>query len=68
MLIVALFPPNIPRFKETRIDAMALLYTGVVALGAGILAGIWPAWHISHTAALSVALHEAGHAGRQRRP
>ena len=62
-LIVALCPPNIPRFKETRIDAMALLYTGVVALGAGILAGIWPAWRISHTAALSVALHEAGMRG-----
>jgi len=62
-IIVALCPPNIPRFKETRIDAMALLYTGVVALGAGILAGIWPAWRISHTAALSVALHEAGTRG-----
>jgi putative ABC transport system permease protein len=62
-LIVALCPPNIPRFKETRIDTMALLYTGVVALGAGILAGIWPAWRISHTAALSVALHEAGARG-----
>lgn len=62
-IIVALCPPNIPRFKETRIDAMALLYTGVIALGAGILAGIWPAWRISHTAALSVALHEAGTRG-----
>lgn len=62
-LIVALCPANIPRFKETRIDAMALLYTGIVAFGAGILAGIWPAWQISHTAALSVALHEAGARG-----
>ena len=62
-IIVALCPPNIPRFQETRIDAMALLYTGIVAIGAGILAGIWPAWRISHTAALSVALHEAGTRG-----
>jgi putative ABC transport system permease protein len=61
--IVALCPPNIPRFKETRIDAMALFYTGVVALGAGILAGIWPAWKISRTGALSVVLHEAGTRG-----
>ncbi len=57
-IIVALCPPDIPRFKETRIDMMALLYTGVVAVGAGILAGIWPAWRISHTDALSVVLHE----------
>ena len=40
-----------------------LLYTGVVALGAGILAGIWPAWRISRTDALSVVLHEAGTRG-----
>ena len=61
--IIALSPQNIPRFKETRIDAMALLFTGLVALGAGILAGIWPAWRISRTAALSVVLHEAGTRG-----
>ena len=62
-IIVALFPPNIPRFQEVRIDGMALLYTGLIALGAGILAGIWPAWKISRTDALSVALHEAGTRG-----
>jgi putative ABC transport system permease protein len=61
--IIALCPQNIPRFKETRIDASALIFTGVVALGAGILAGIWPAWKISRTAALSVVLHEAGTRG-----
>jgi putative ABC transport system permease protein len=61
--IVALCPPNIPRFKETRIDGMALFYTGIVAVAAGILAGIWPASKISRTAALSVVLHEAGMRG-----
>ncbi|MGZ5504499.1 MAG: ABC transporter permease [Chthoniobacterales bacterium] len=61
--IIALCPQNIPRFKETRIDTMALLFTGVVALAAGILSGIWPAWRISNTEALSVVLHEAGTRG-----
>ncbi|MDQ6911846.1 MAG: ABC transporter permease [Verrucomicrobiota bacterium] len=61
--IIGLSPQNIPRFKETRIDGTALLFTGLVGLAAGILAGIWPAWRISNTAALSVVLHEAGTRG-----
>src|SRR4051794_13584855 len=62
-VIIGLSPQNIPRFKETRIDTAALLFTGVVALTAGLLPGIWPAWRISRTAALSVVLHEAGTRG-----
>ncbi|MGI9088309.1 MAG: ABC transporter permease [Chthoniobacterales bacterium] len=61
--ILALSPAKIVRFQETRIDLTALLFTGAVALGAGILAGTWPAWKISRTAALSVVLHEAGTRG-----
>ena len=61
--IVALLPQNIPRFQETRIDLKALLFTGGIALAAGILAGIWPAWRISNTAELSIVLHEAGTRG-----
>ena len=61
--IVALSPRNIPRFQETRIDLTALLFTGFVALTAGILAGIWPAWRISNTEELSLVLHEAGTRG-----
>ena len=59
-VIISLSPQNIPRFKETRIDTTALIFTGLVALGAGIAAGIWPAWRISNAPALSVVLHEAG--------
>ncbi len=61
--IIALSPQNIPRFKETRIDGAALFFTAVIGLAAGILSGIWPAWRISNTAALSVVLHEAGTRG-----
>ncbi len=61
--ILALSPANVARFKETRIDPSALGFTALVALGAGILAGVWPAWKISRTAALSMVLHEVGTRG-----
>ncbi|MEP6809496.1 MAG: ABC transporter permease [Chthoniobacterales bacterium] len=61
--IVALSPARVARFQETRIDLPALLFTGAVALGAGILVGLWPAWQVSKSAALTVILHEAGTRG-----
>jgi putative ABC transport system permease protein len=70
--IVALAPATVPRFHETRIDINVLLFTTFTALLAGILVGVWPAWRISNTTAISGALHEVGGrgssdgAGRQR--
>ena len=61
--IIGLAPRDVPRFQETRIDLSALFFTAAIALAAGILSGIWPAWKISNTAALSGALHEAGTRG-----
>ena len=61
--IVALSPARVSRFQETRIDLMALLFTATLAMAAGILVGIWPAWRVSKNAALAVALHEAGTRG-----
>ena len=61
--IIGLAPQNIPRFKETRIDVVAMLFTAAIALTAGILSGIWPAWKISNTEALAAVLHEAGTRG-----
>ena len=61
--IVALSPAKVARFQEARIDVVALLFTGVVAVGAGILVGLWPAWRVSKNAELSFALHEAGTRG-----
>jgi putative ABC transport system permease protein len=61
--ILALSPPKVPRFHETRIDLRALIFTASVALGSGLLVGIWPAWQISRTASLTNALHEASTRG-----
>jgi putative ABC transport system permease protein len=61
--ILALSPAKVPRFHETRIDLRALIFTVSVALGSGILVGIWPAWQISRTASLANALHESGTRG-----
>jgi len=61
--ILALTPVNVARFHEARIDLGVLAFTTIAALAAGILVGIWPAWRISHTVSLSVALHEVGGRG-----
>jgi putative ABC transport system permease protein len=57
--ILALSPRTVPRFQETRIDVAALIFTIVVAILSGILVGIWPAWRISKTSSLALALHES---------
>src|SRR6266513_1095727 len=70
--ILALTPPTVPRFHETKIDVNVLAFTTFVALLAGVLVGVWPAWRISNTESISLALHEVGSrgssdgAGRQR--
>ncbi len=61
--ILALSPPKVPRFQETRIDLRALFFTASIALGSGLLVGIWSAWQISRTASLTNALHEVGMRG-----
>jgi putative ABC transport system permease protein len=44
----ALLPPNIPRIAEVSPDWRVLAFTGVVSLGAALLAGLLPAWRASH--------------------
>ncbi|HYJ04702.1 MAG TPA: ABC transporter permease [Chthoniobacterales bacterium] len=61
--ILALSPARVARFQETRIDLLALFFTGAVALASGILVGLWPARRVSKNAALSMALHEDGARG-----
>ena len=57
--ILALSPASVPRFQETRIDVTALAFTVVVAILSGVLVGIWPAWRISKSSSLALALHES---------
>jgi putative ABC transport system permease protein len=61
--IIALSPPKITRFQETRIDVHTLAFTAAIALGCGLLVGLWPAWRLSRSASLTNALHEAGTRG-----
>jgi putative ABC transport system permease protein len=57
--ILALSPAGVPRFQETRIDLTALGFTVAVAIVSGVLVGIWPAWRISKSSSLALALHES---------
>src|SRR5206468_3888873 len=41
--ILALTPPNVPRFHETKIDLHVLVFTTFAAVLAGVLVGVWPA-------------------------
>ena len=61
--ILALTPPEVSRFHETRIDLTTLTFTAIAAVFAGILVGIWPAWRISNVASISATLHEVGDRG-----
>jgi ABC-type transport system, involved in lipoprotein release, permease component len=65
--ILALTPPNVPRFHETKIDLHVLAFTTFAAVLAGVLVGVWPAWRISHSESISLALHEAGGRSSKRR-
>src|SRR5499427_10393070 len=66
--ILALTPPRLPRFHEARIDVQVLTFTTFAALLAGVLVGVWPAWRISNSKSISLALHEAGGHGASDGP
>lgn len=63
-------PPSIPRIDEVSPDLRVLVFTGVIGIGVGILAGLIPAWRASH-ADLAGALNESSRGssegGRGRR-
>jgi putative ABC transport system permease protein len=58
--IKAIAPADVTRFQETRLDFTVLVFTGVIAIGAGILVGVWPALRVSRNESLTLALHEGG--------
>ena len=61
--ILALSPPSVPRFQETRIDFVALSFTTLIAVLAGLAVGLWPALRTSSQSSLSFDLHEGGGRG-----
>lgn len=54
-----LLPANLPRASQISPDARVLLFTGVVSLVVGCLAGLMPAWRASHPNLVS-SLNESG--------
>jgi putative ABC transport system permease protein len=61
-LIKASTALNIPRLNETRLDVKALGFTFLIALGAGLIFGLAPAWQASRLA-LNETLKEGGRGG-----
>src|SRR5262245_31268176 len=61
-LIKASTALNIPRLNETRLDVKALGFTFLIALGAGLIFGLAPAWQASRLA-LNETLKEGGRSG-----
>ena len=67
-LLARLLPADMPRLLEVSVDAPALLYTALLAVGAGIVFGIVPAMRLSSThLAASMAGGRATDAAGQRR-
>src|SRR4029077_694255 len=52
------FLPSIPRIEEISPDPRVLVFTALVSLGVGIIAGLLPAWRASHPN-LATSLNEA---------
>jgi putative ABC transport system permease protein len=61
--VIALSPRGVLRFHQVHLDFTALGFTAAIALGTGLLAGIWPAWRLSGMAAMATALHEGSARG-----
>ncbi|MGB9474945.1 MAG: ABC transporter permease, partial [Candidatus Udaeobacter sp.] len=53
-------PSDATRFQEANLDLKVLAFTAAVAIGTGVLVGIWPALRVSRTASLTLSLHEGG--------
>jgi putative ABC transport system permease protein len=53
-------PSDAVRFQEANLDFKVLAFTAAMAIGTGVLVGVWPALRVSRTASLTLSLHEGG--------
>jgi putative ABC transport system permease protein len=53
-------PSDVTRFQEANLDFKVLAFTAAVAVGVGLLVGVWPALRVSRAASLTLSLHEGG--------
>jgi putative ABC transport system permease protein len=51
-------PSDAARFQEANLDFKVLAFTAAMAIGTGLLVGVWPALRVSRTASLTLSLHE----------
>ena len=51
-------PSDAARFQEANLDFKVLAFTAALAIGTGLLVGVWPALRVSRTASLTLSLHE----------
>jgi len=65
VLIRAYGPADVPRLSEVTVNTNALLFALGIALAAGILAALWPAF-VSSTVQLGAAVHPEGPRGAGR--
>jgi len=61
-LITGLSPAKELRFHDVHINSVALVFTMIIAILAGLMAGVWPAWRIAGVASPALALREGGYA------
>jgi putative ABC transport system permease protein len=53
-------PSDASRFQEASLDLKVLAFTAALAIGTGVLVGVWPALRVSRSASLTLSLHEGG--------
>src|SRR5204863_1228977 len=53
-------PSDAARFQEANLDFKVLAFTAALAIGTGLLVGVWPALRVSRSASLTLSLHEGG--------
>ena len=69
-LLVALSPPGLMRFQETRLDGFVLLCSAGLSIATSVLFGLWPAWQTSRAdaqSALKAGAHGSSDAPAARR-